>query len=371
MTKLRILDCALDTANRSPRSCAMINHLSDDYDVSFSGFECTIEGISFYKIEERRGLFIRLLILFLKLLRCHYNSELIRYKLDEKIRTFNFDLIICHDLELLPYVFQANKDATVLFDAREYYPRHFENSLLWRFVQSPFQEHLCRKYLKYINRGITVSAGLKRGYLDNFGINMEVFYSLPPAFDLQPSAINNELRLIHHGGSNPERKIEQLIYAMDFVRKGIFLDIMLTGTGRYYNFLQKLCSTRKNVKLIPPVEYKQIIPVLNRYDMGIIFYPASSFNLKHCMPNKLFEFVQARLGILTAPLFDIKNFVESNNLGNVCKSFSPESLATSINNLSYENVKAYKIQANNIAVFYNQKESRAKVKELVRSILSQ
>lgn len=63
-----------------------------------------------------------------------------------------FDLIVCHDALLLPLAF-AVRDAfpgvrcPVVMDAREYYPRQFEHSFIWRLMLGGLNGYLCRRYL--------------------------------------------------------------------------------------------------------------------------------------------------------------------------------------------------------------------------------
>ncbi len=347
----------------------MINHLKSNFEISFLGFECKLASIQHYKVYKVNSFRVRILRLILKLFRINSRTEFVSYIIDKSCDLDNYELIICHDLELLPYLYRTNIKAKVLFDAREYYPRHFEHNLYWKILQAPFQQYLCEIYLPKVDKAITVSKGICVEYFRQFNIKMDVIYSFPPQFDIRPSSTVSNLRLIHHGNALAVRCIERMIYAMDSVREGVSLDLMLIGNSRYYNYLKGLCSKRHNVNMIPAVRYEEIIPLLNKYDLGLVFFPPLTFNLMHCMPNKLFDYIQARLGIVAAPLYDIKNFVEKENLGVISESFTSKSLAITINKLTKFDIHSYKKQANVLSRKYSQETSKSQVVDLVRSLL--
>ena len=69
---------------------------------------------------------------------------------------------------------------------------------------------------------------------------------------------------------------------------------------------------------------------LNQFDIGIYILPPKNFNLINALPNKFFEFVQARLAIITSPNKEMKFLIEKYNLGGISKDYSPRSMAIEI-----------------------------------------
>lgn len=350
---MNILVCALANANNNPRPNRMVQSLRHDHQVSFLGLGANLKGVESIPLSKNKSLNVRILRFICRLLRLHKASERISYSLPPRLSINRFDLIICHDLELLPYLLKSGKRTNILFDAREYYPKHFENDRLWRLLQAPFQYYLCKNYLSKTTKCITVSQGLKDKYKNEFNVDMDLFYSLPDYANLAPSNVGSKIKLVHHGKATPARKIENVILAMDTVGSEFVLDLILVGEKKYLKKLQKLASSRNNVRVLNPVLFEKIIPTLNHYDVGIVFFPPSTFNLDHCMPNKLFEYLQARLAVVSAPLHDLKHFIEKENIGCVARSFEPESLSECINSLSQKNIPAYKNKANILATKYN------------------
>ncbi|MCK5696733.1 MAG: hypothetical protein KAI02_01135 [Gammaproteobacteria bacterium] len=368
--KLRVIVCALANLDNNPRPNRMVNYFKDktEYEVSYLGFNCTLPDIKFFKIKENNYFHIKLIRLFSKLFRLFTVIEKITYTIDPVIDFNDYELVICHDIKLLPYILKSKRSFKIIFDAREYYPKHFEDKRIWKIINAPFLDYLCKKHLSKIDYGITVSNGLKKGYSENYSIDMDIFYSLPPYINLPVRKVGKIIRFIYHGNSNESRKIEQLIYAMDNANANILLDLMLVGNKNDVKKLLLLTKYRSNVRVIEAVSFNEIIITLNKYDAGVIFYPPSSFNLEYCMPNKLFECIQARIPVIVAPLTDLKKFVISNKIGVVSSGFNSLSLAESFNDLDSDTLYQFKQQSDKLAKIYNQSKNNKAMDIIIKQL---
>ena len=104
-----------------------------------------------------------------------------------------------------------------------------------------------------------------------------------------------------------------------------------------------------NVKVIPSIEFYDIVSFLNKYDVGLYNMPANGFNQLNSLPNKLFEFIQARLCIVVSNSPEMKKVVEQNNLGSVTKGFSSEELYNCLKNIDRNQINNFKINVNKAA----------------------
>lgn len=96
------------------------------------------------------------------------------------LRNESFDLILSFNLEILPILDEIkNKTTKIIFDAREYYPKEFEDNLKFKLTRSKEYKFLLKNYAKNIDKIITVSNGLKDAYKKEFGLNTTLFMSLP------------------------------------------------------------------------------------------------------------------------------------------------------------------------------------------------
>lgn len=292
--------------------------------------------------------------------------------LEGELANNDYDLIISHDLVLLPLLFQIKGPKTrIMLDAREYYPRNFNDQWLWRTVKRPVNEFLCRKYLPLCDKIITVSDGLSTEYHSVYGVDPEVVMSLPIRWDLQPQQPQTDcIRIIHHGAAGRSRRTEIMLEMMDHVDERFTLDLMMISTDvKYWRYIVSLAEKRQNVRIIPPVPMQEIIPTTNKYDIGLFLVPPTNFNLAHTLPNKLFEFIQARLAVAIGPNEDMSQIVRKYNCGLVADDFQPRSLARELNRLTSESLMELKLNSHRAATILNAETTGRRVREIVSEVL--
>jgi hypothetical protein len=124
----------------------------------------------------------------------------------------------------------------------------------------------------------------------------------------------------------------------------------------------------KQIRFIEPVAFGEIIPFINRYDIGIFNLPEHNYNYAVALPNKLFEYIQARLCIVVSPSVEMKRIVETYKLGYVSKGFTLQEFAQTIKNISTAEIYACKEHSDNFAFELSDNQYQAlylrKVKEL-------
>lgn len=255
-----------------------------------------------------------------------------------------YDLIIVENLELLPLAFKIKNGAKILFDAREYYPREFEDSFVWKVIHKASSANVCKKYLKQCDAVCTVSPGLLEEYKKDFGIEPILLRSMPHRQYLSAHPINdNNIKVVHHGAAHPDRKIEVMIKAFQHVDTRYTLDFYLTGSHSYIERLKLLASDNPRIRFMPPVPYKTIAQMLNGYDIGYYLLSPSNFNTRHALPNKFFEFIQSRLAVFIGPSPDMSDIIRQYQCGAVADSFDPEVMAELFNKQSADDILKLKI----------------------------
>jgi len=183
--------------------------------------------------------------------------------------------------------------------------------------------------------------------------------------------------MVHHGGATVSRKLELMIDVMRHLEERFTLDLMLIvpelasrKTKNYIHRLQKLADGDPRIRFLPPLKSDEIVSFINQYDLGIFLIPPVNFNYANTLPNKLFDFIQARLGIAIGPTPEMAQIVNSYDIGVVSKDFSPESLAFELNKLSVSDVERFKTNASRPARELSAESNKMKLLELVRKILS-
>jgi len=196
-----------------------------------------------------------------------------------------------------------------------------------------------------------------------------VFFGLPAYISLTPLKTRPKICLIYHGIATPARELERIVIAMDYVKAGICLDLMLAGESKYTEKIKSLAKPRTNVRITDPVPYEDIVNKLHNYDAGVVFFPPSTFNLNHCMPNKLFEIIQARIGVIASPLADISKFIRQHKIGLIANSFDAKDLADLINKLTPTQLDEFKRQSDRIARRFSQQENDETLNTVIEKYL--
>lgn len=295
------------------------------------------------------------------------------------LQTRGFDLVVANDIECLPLAFQLKGYARVLFDAHEYAPRHFEDKLVWRIFFQRFNEYLCRTWLPNIDAMTTVSEGLRREYAANFGVDPIVITNASAYQELTPSPmIPGKVRLVHHGAANPSRQLELTIRMMEFLDERFELTLMLltpaianAKTRQYLNTLHSLAAAHSRVSIIPAVASHEVVNAIHDQDIGVFLLPPVNFNYANTLPNKFFDFVQARLAVAIGPTPEMARLLNEHHFGVVSDLFTPESLARKLNTLKEEDIIRMKEQAHRVAPLLSAGGNRKLMDELLSKLLSQ
>ena len=162
-----------------------------------------------------------------------------------------------------------------------------------------------------------------------------------------------------------------MIETMDYVDSRFRLDLMLVATFHqdYFQKLQAMVKERKNVRILPPVPFEEIIPFSFSYDIGFYILKPANFNHLYALPNKFFEFIQARLAIAIGPSPEMARLVQEYNLGIIAKDFSAKEMAKSLNSLTKEQILQYKENANQAAKILNAEREGEKLLRILEEVL--
>lgn len=275
----------------------------------------------------------------------YWQSPFVRKTL-AAVRSISFDLVIANDVVSLPVALQIAQGAPVMLDAHEYSPKEFEDLWRWRVFFAGFYTYLCRKYLPRVASMTTVCQSIAEAYQE-FGVSPKVVLNCPVQQDLPVRPVEPErIRLIHHGGAIRSRKIELMIEMMRHLDHRYTLDLMLVETDlRYLSRLRELAAADNRIQFRPPAPMEDIATTINQYDIGVYLLPPVSFNSRVALPNKFFEFIQARLAVAIGPSPEMERLATRHEFGIVAPSFEPQELAACISALSAKDIERLKHQA--------------------------
>lgn len=285
----------------------------------------------------------------------------------------SFDLVVANEARALPVAHHVAGQSPVWGDMHEWAPEERVQVLSWRLLVKPFMTYVCRKYLPRTQSVTVVNDSIARLYEQDFGCPTATVRNARPLEDLRPSAQDSDvIRLVHSGAAVPGRNLEGMIEAVNKLGDGYSLDFYLVPArdgGRYLRALQALPSGKSRVTFHPPVTPDELPGVLNRYDVGIYTLPPQTRNQELMLPNKFFDFVQARLAIVFGPSPETSGLIKQHSLGVVTEDFSPDSLAESISKLTREDISAYKASVHSAAKLLSSESDEETERAILRTLL--
>lgn len=177
------------------------------------------------------------------------------------------------------------------------------------------------------------------------------------------------IQCVHHGAAGTDRNLEEIIIcagnASDVCELHLYL---ISHSTSYYERLKIIAEKYINIYFHDPFPYSQIIKELNRYDIGVFLLKPIKIQYKHALPNKMFDFVQARLGLVVSPQPEMKKFVEKHGVGVVTKGYSSKDFTQAIKALTKEDIKKFKQKSDELAKLYCAENYREDFLKLLEEI---
>ncbi|WP_309065055.1 glycosyltransferase [Microbacterium sp.] len=268
----------------------------------------------------------------------------------EALKRRKFDVIIANDVEAVPVAVKLRPRRGVLADLHEYSPRLHDDNPAWFERITPWFEWVVQRYVTRAQAWTTVSRGIVDEYERNFGFRAELVTNAAPFHDLQPKPTARTIRFVHSGACLRNRQLDEMVTAIQSADADVTLDLYLTANDPgYLEELRQQAAAGGRVVVHDPVPYAALIPLLNDYDMGIHLLPPVNFNNKWALPNKLFDFLQARLGVLIGPSPEMASYVTEYGTGSVADDFTADAARRAIEALTSEIVDGFKRNAHKYA----------------------
>ena len=257
----------------------------------------------------------------------------------------SFDVILADDVDTVGLALSLRPRGGVHADLHEYSPRQHDELLRFRVFVRPFMEWMCRAFVARAQSCSTVSEGISAEYQRRFGFRPDVVTNAAPFVDASPTPCHSPVRLVHSGAAMRNRHLNTLI---DAVRKSrnATLDLYLTPNDpEYLADLRRLAAGEERVRIHDPVPYVQLAETLRAFDVGVHVLPPVNFNNLWALPNKIFDYVQARLGVVVGPSPEMARYIERYGLGAVTADFGADALANTIDEMTPGAVDEWKRSA--------------------------
>lgn len=358
------------TAGYSPANNSFIHHRLIRHDRFHSNYPFVMRKmISLFYLHLRDHLLLRI---FKK-----YDSYYWNYFRTKSFavlsRQAKYDLIIANDIDTLPLSLKIAdvSKCPVWYDAHEYSPLENSEDENWMQVYAPAITAWCKKFIPKATLCTTVSSGLVSEYKKLTGVDFDLVLNAPSFQNHEPHKTTYPIKFIHHGGAMKARHPELMIQAFAQLPPEKYeLHLMLTlNKEPYYSELVEMAKPYKNIYFHEPVPTLDICKTINQYDVGLFLLPPVNFNYEFALPNKFFEFVQARLMIFIGPSVEMKKLVDEFDLGVVASSFDTAETVAAIAAITCDQVDSFKENVHRSAKSLSGDLSVKKIQELFKSCL--
>lgn len=281
------------------------------------------------------------------------------------------DLVIANDVNALPVALEVAHDAPVLYDAHEYWPEQGAQKRWWRLLMAPYFRHLSERYIPRAAAMTTVSEPIAERYGADTGVRPVVVLNAPPYHDIEPAPVGDPIRMVHFGAADRARRLETMIDVMAGLDQRWTLDFLLLDRGDgYVQQLERRAAGDARISFLEPVPMRELVTTANRYDVGLYILDDRSFNRRNALPNKLFEFIQARLAVAIGPSPAMAEVVRRFDCGMVAPDFSAAAMAQTLSATSTEQIAGYKAAAHAAARELSAERSQTVLTELVDRLLA-
>lgn len=288
------------------------------------------------------------------------------------LKNLKFDLIISHHPATLALAFQLKEKymCQIIFNAHEIYPYEFEDDPVWMKNNFEAIDKTLKMYLPKCNLVFSVNKEICDLYQEKYNCRAIPVHNSKPYSNIAASQIKAPLQIIHHGGAMPQRKLDLMAEAVLALKGKYELTFMLVNTNDSY--LQELKRKYEllGVKFIEPVPYNNIITTINHFDIGLYILPQGNINQQLALPNKIFEFLQAKLAIISSPNLSMKSLIMDNGIGCVSEGFDAESMIKTLKSLTPEQINIYKKQSEKVSEKLSSANDEKKIAQAVNTLLN-
>jgi len=307
------------------------------------------------------------------LTRSELSAPAVRFALDA-LRGRKYDLVVSNDARVLALAHEIADGAPVWADLHEWAPEERSHILSWRLFVAPLMVHLCGKYLPQSAAVTTVCDSIAQLYGQRFDVETQVMRNSGPWRDLAPTPVdNNTIRLVHSGAAVHGRSIETMIDVVRLLDDSYTLDLYLVpggDGGKYLNSLKERASDCSRISFRAPVAPAAIPDTLNEYDIGVFWIPPTHTNARFALPNKFFDYVQARLAIAVGPSVEMASLVERHGLGAVSAGFEVEQCRESLLSLDRDQIIQSKLAADAASRELSFETDESRAQGIIESLLS-
>lgn len=345
MSRPRLLIISFSTIVADARVLKQVRRLSRDYEVHTVGYGPIPAGADGHvRVPDEFPIwqYDRLSLVIRRFSHAYWSNRAIAFAAEALAGT-EWDVVLADDIDTVGLALSLRPRSGVHADLHEYAPRQKEDVARWRRFVAPFVRWMCREFATKASSVTTVGRGIADEYRREYGIDARVVTNAAPYAELSPGPVGARIRLVHSGAALRDRNIVAILDAVEATRADVELALYLTPNDpAFLDEVRARAGASDRIVLHDPVPYDELSRTLNAHDVGIHILPPVNFNNRWALPNKFFDYVQARLGVIIGPSPEMARVLEEHGFGRVAAGFSSDDLITALDGLRRDEVAGWK-----------------------------
>ncbi|WP_022888311.1 glycosyl transferase [Agromyces italicus] len=259
------------------------------------------------------------------------------------LRSERPDRVLANDIETLPLALTLAPGPSVHADLHEFYPGLHDDNPHWVRWRKPYLEWLIRRYAPQAASLTTVGSTVADAYRP-FDLEADVVTNSPAFAPVEPSQVHTPISIIHPGASLRSRRLENMLRGVAASSADVSLTMYLAPNDpAYVAELRRLAATLGDrVRVEDAVPHDELLGLISAHDVGIHVLPPTVTNNALALPNKFFDYVQARVGIIVGPTPAMSGLVREHSLGAVTDGFEVDDIRRVVDELTPETVARWK-----------------------------
>jgi glycosyltransferase involved in cell wall biosynthesis len=240
-------------------------------------------------------------------------------------------IILSNDLDTLPACFAVSRirRRKLVFDSHELFPEVPE--LVHRPKVRKIWMGLEKFLVPRVNYGLTVCDSIAEYYQKTYDVVFVTIRNLARfRYDHEFEGITGKKDkpvVLYQGALNLGRGLELAIESMQYLENA---KLLIVGNGDIKEKLTELADDlglMGRVEFLARVPFEQLWPYTASAEVGISLEEDLGLNYQYALPNKLFDYIQARIPVVVSDLPEMSSVVEHYRIGKILRERTPQKLA--------------------------------------------
>jgi glycosyltransferase involved in cell wall biosynthesis len=246
-----------------------------------------------------------------------YNIRLFFFLLSKRC-----DIVLANDLDTLLACYTAAKlkGVPVIYDTHEYFcgmpeltNKPFARSV-WRGIE--------RCIFPKLETVITVNQSVADLYKEEYNTELTVIRNYPMTTEQRSFKSKEALGIpsgtrviLYQGAVNVDRGLEEAVEAMQWIENAV---LVIVGGGNAFQSLEKLVAAQEysdRIILRGWLPFTELIDYTAHADIGLAIEKGNNLNYKYSLSNKLFDYIQSGLPILSSRLVENERLMAKWEIG--------------------------------------------------------